>query len=144
MIELQGRYHDTIIIIPEGHPYQNGNDMAAILLTYPPMYCPNRTSCHLVPKYTTARWLWHWYSLYKALQKFPQFSWIYWWLRRSYLESGWRLLCFYLNGSKYSSLTSALISGSTTALCYTPAFLSTSFKPIHTFRLISLNWNKAF
>ena len=29
-----------IIIIPEGHPRQNGNEMAAMMLTYPPMYCP--------------------------------------------------------------------------------------------------------
>ena len=44
-----------IIIIPEGHPRQNGNEMAAMMLTYPPMYCPNNTSCHLIPKYTAAR-----------------------------------------------------------------------------------------
>jgi hypothetical protein len=44
-IKLQWNYKVGIIIIPEGHPCQNGNEMAAMILTYPPMYCPNNTSC---------------------------------------------------------------------------------------------------
>ena len=54
-IKLSLNYKVDIIIIPEGHPCQNGNEMAAMILTYPPMYCPNNTSCHLIPKYTAAR-----------------------------------------------------------------------------------------
>ena len=73
-IKLQLNYKVGIIIIPEGHPCQNGNEMAAMILTYPLMYCHNNTSCHLILKYTPARWSWHWYSFYKALQRFPQFT----------------------------------------------------------------------
>ena len=73
-IKLWSNYNVCIIIIPEGHPRQNGNEMAAMILAYPPMYCPNNRSCHLIPKYTAVRWLCHWFAFYKALQRFPQFT----------------------------------------------------------------------
>ena len=58
-IKLQLNYKVGIILIQEGHPCQNGKEMAVMILTYPPMYCPNNPSSHLIPKYTAAKGLWH-------------------------------------------------------------------------------------